>query len=211
MAHAGQVLENPVSGERFTFRRTANETNGELLEFELELTPRGQVPGPHVHPAQEETFEVLEGTMRFRKGLRTITARAGETVVVPRGTVHRFENAGGTTARVRVEVRPALRMEELFEAAVGLARDGRTNSAGMPSPLDLALFMREFENEVRAPFVPVGITRAVMAPLAHVARRRGLDVRYRGAMRPLPTRVDSRRPGTRETTTSRPRRMVSDR
>ena len=206
MAHAGQVLENPVSGERFTFSRTAKETNGELLEFELELMPNGQVPGAHVHPAQEETFEVLEGTMKFRKGLRTVTARAGDTVVVPRKTVHRFENVGGTTARVRVEVRPALRMEELFEAAVALAREGRTNSAGMPFPLDLALFMREFENEVRAPFVPAGITRAVMAPLVNVARRRGLDARYREAMRPFPTRADSRRPATRETATSAPRR-----
>ena len=184
MAHAGQVLENPLSGERFTFSRTARETNGEVLEFELELTPDGHVPGAHVHPEQQERFEVLEGTMKFRKGLRIVTARAGDSVVVPPGTVHRFENVGGTTARVRVEVRPALRMEELLEAAVSLAREGRTNAAGMPYPLDLALFMREFENEVQAPFVPVGIVRAVMAPLATVARRRGLDARYREAVLP---------------------------
>jgi hypothetical protein len=45
MAHAGQVLENSVSGERITFRRTAADTGGELLEFDLELTPDGHVPG----------------------------------------------------------------------------------------------------------------------------------------------------------------------
>ena len=70
MAYSGQIIENPVSGERITFLRTARDTGGERLEFELELTPDGHVPGAHVHPEQEERFEVLEGVMRFRLGLR---------------------------------------------------------------------------------------------------------------------------------------------
>jgi hypothetical protein len=116
----------------------------------------------HLHPIQEERFKVMQGTMRFRRGLRTITARAGDTVVVPPGTVHRFENAGNTPARMRVEVRPALRMEELFETTVALAREGRTTASGLPNPLELALFMREFNVEVRAPFAPAAAVRAVM-------------------------------------------------
>jgi mannose-6-phosphate isomerase-like protein (cupin superfamily) len=135
MAVSRQVLDNPVSGERITFRKTAADTDGELLAIDLELSPDGHVPGAHVHPAQEERFEVVKGTMTFRKGLRIITASAGDTVVVPAGTVHRFENGGNTPAHVRVEVRPALRMEELFETAVALARDGRTTAGGMPHPL----------------------------------------------------------------------------
>ncbi len=195
MAFSGQVLDNPISGERITFRKTAAETDGKLLAVDLDLRPRGHVPGAHVHPLQEERFEVLQGTMKFRRGLRTITARAGDTVTVPPGRVHRFENAGDTPARVRVEVRPALRMEELFEAAVGLAREGRTNARGMPYPLDLALFIREFEAEVRAPLVPPGLVRALLAPLAWAARRRGLAVRYAKPKTRAPQpRRDSRRP-----------------
>ena len=38
MEYPGQTIENPVSGERITFRRTAAETNGELLAFDLELS-----------------------------------------------------------------------------------------------------------------------------------------------------------------------------
>jgi hypothetical protein len=45
MAYAGQILENPVSGERIIFRKTASDTHGELLAFELFLAPDG-----HVHP-----------------------------------------------------------------------------------------------------------------------------------------------------------------
>jgi hypothetical protein len=141
---------------------------------------------------------VMEGTMRFRKGLRTITARAGDKVVVPRGTVHRFKNAGHSPAQVRVEVRPALRMEELFEASVALGRERRTTATGMPHPLDLALFMHEFEEEVRAPFAPAPLVRMVMAPLTWLARRRGLDSRYQKLTGRAPqSRRDSRRPSTR--------------
>jgi quercetin dioxygenase-like cupin family protein len=195
MAVSGQVLDNPVSGERLSFRKTASDTDGVLLAIDLELSPDGHVPGAHVHPAQEERFEVVKGTMKFRKGLRTMTAGTGDTVVVPAGTVHRFENAGNTPAHVRVEVRPALRMEELFETAVALAREGRTTTSGMPHPLDLALFMLEFEAEVKAPVVPAAVMRVAVAPLAWLARRRGLDSRYaRRVSRAPQSRRDSRRP-----------------
>ena len=115
MAYTGQTISNPVSGEQITFLKTAADTAGELLEFELALSPDGHVPGAHVHPEQEERFHVLEGTMKFRMGLRRIVAQAGDTVVVPAGRVHRFANGGDETARCRVEVVPALDMEQLLE------------------------------------------------------------------------------------------------
>jgi mannose-6-phosphate isomerase-like protein (cupin superfamily) len=178
MATAGQVLENPVSGERITFHKTRADTDGESLVFELELSPDGHVPGAHVHSTQEERFEVLRGSMKFRKGIRTIVARAGEKVIVPPGVMHRFENAGDGYALARVEVRPALRMEDLLETAVAFAREGRTMSSGMPYPLELALFMREFEAEVKPPLLPRAFVRIVTAPLVWLARRRGIDRRY---------------------------------
>jgi mannose-6-phosphate isomerase-like protein (cupin superfamily) len=204
MAHNGQILENPVSGERFLFYLTADDSEGEVLAFDLEVEPHGHVPGAHVHPTQSERFEVLRGTMKFRKGFRTVVAGPGETVVVPPGTTHRFANAGPELAVVRVEVRPALNMEQLYETAVALARDGRTFRSGLPKPLDLALFMREFREEVQAPFAP-GLVRAVTAPLAWVAARRGLEDLYprlrteRAARAPVPTR-----PGEGRTPAARP-------
>jgi len=195
MAFSGQVLDNPVSGERITFRQTRADTDGDLLAIDLELAPDGHVPGAHVHPHQEERFEVLSGVMKFRRGLKTVVASAGDIVVVPPGTVHRFSNGGTEPARVRVEVRPALRMEELFETTVALANDGRTDKRGMPRPLDLALFMSAFEAEVRPPFAPASAVSALMAPLSWLARRRGLDARYRRPVVRAPqARRDSRRP-----------------
>ena len=207
MAFRGQVLVNPVSGERFVFHTTADESRGELLEFDTVIEPHGRVPGGHVHPGQQESFEVRAGVMRFRRGLRTVTAGPGDLVVVEPGTYHRFANAGDEPVIIRVRVTPALRMEELFETVTALAAEGRTLPSGMPRPLDLALFMREFEHEVAAPVAPA-LARTVMAPLAAIGERRGLAARYRRS-RPvpvgsLPGRPAPIRPGAGRASATRP-------
>jgi quercetin dioxygenase-like cupin family protein len=178
MAHTGQIIKNSISGEQITFLRTAADTDGHHLDIELRLAPDGHVPGAHVHPEQEERFEVLEGAMKFRMGLRRIVAGPGDVVVVPKGKVHRFANAGDTEAVCRVTVTPALDMEQLFETAVDLANSGCTNRKGMPDPLHLALFVKRFAREVRAPFPPAFVVSALMAPLRAIAVRRGHGERY---------------------------------
>ena len=179
MAYTGEVLHNSVSGETIEFVQTSADTAGEVLAIDLTLTPDGHVPGTHVHPEQEERFEVESGTMKFKLGFKTIIAGPGDTVVVPTGKRHRFNNAGDDDAHVRVEVRPALRMEELFETTAALADEGRVLSTGMPKPLELALFVREYKREVRAPFPPPWVVRVTTTPLAALARRLGRAERYR--------------------------------
>jgi len=44
--------------------------------------------------------------------------------------------------------------------------------------------MHDFEREVRAPYLPAALVRAVTRPLARLARRRGLDARYRRLREP---------------------------
>jgi hypothetical protein len=142
--------------------------------------------------------------MRFKKGRKTILAEPGDTLIVPPGTYHRFANAGDGPAVIRVEVRPALNMEQLWETTVALAAEGRTFRSGLPKPLDLALFMRQFEQEVQAPIAP-GVVRAATAPLAWLAARRGLTGRFREpaiqyqVRKPVPTR-----PGEGRATPGRP-------
>ncbi len=182
MASSGRVIENPVSGEQIVIRKTAAETEGSLLAWELFLAPGGRVPSSHAHPRQEERFTVLDGQMKFRVGGRSLTVGPGETVTVRPGTVHSFANAGRRTAHLEVETRPALDMQALLETAAALARETRATARvlpDLPRPLDLALFMRDFEREVKAPYLPATVVRMVTRPLAWLARRRGLDARYR--------------------------------
>jgi hypothetical protein len=46
--------------------------------------------------------------------------------------------------------------------------------------------MRDFEREVRAPYLPIALVRAVTRPAAWLARRWGLDARYRRLRLPGP-------------------------
>jgi quercetin dioxygenase-like cupin family protein len=167
----GETLENPVTGERFTFTHTAASTGGELLAFDFALRPGGAVPIPHVHPIQTERFEVVAGRMRFRVGLRTRIAGPGDVVEVAPGVMHSFANAGDEEARMRVEVRPALAMEEMFAEVVALARAGRMTRRGLPrNPLELASLARRYDQEAHAPLLSVGVQRALLAPLVLAAR-----------------------------------------
>ena len=173
MIKPGQTLENPVTGERFTFTDTAATTDGELLAFELGLRPGGAVPIPHVHPIQTERFEVVEGLMRFRVGLRRRFAGPGEVVEVPPRVLHSFANAGDEEARVRVEVRPALAMEEMLAEVVAMAEAGLMNRRGMPRRLrDLARLARKYDQEAHAPGLSVGMQRLLLAPLTLSPGRR---------------------------------------
>jgi quercetin dioxygenase-like cupin family protein len=170
MMSAATVIENPLSGERIVI----GEHRGDVLRWELFLAPHGRVPSTHVHPLQEERFILVEGTMRFRVGGRRKTVVAGDTVVVPAGTVHHFANHGPSTAHAIVETRPALRLAEMLVAAAEMAQEQHRRGDRLPRLAELATFMNEFRDEVRAPYVPARLVRAVLedlVPLERVWRR----------------------------------------
>jgi quercetin dioxygenase-like cupin family protein len=90
MAKAGDIIENPITGERITFLKTTRETNGELLRFEYVVPPRFFIP-EHFHPHQEERREVLSGTLRGCVGGQERDYSEGERVVGPAGRAPRPE------------------------------------------------------------------------------------------------------------------------
>src|SRR5919106_6254747 len=189
MARSGVTIENPVTRERLTFLATRQETNGELLRFEHIFGPGGFVPAAHLHPQQEERFEVLSGSPRFRIGDEEWAAGPWETLVVPPGIPHTWWNAGENETRVIVEVRPALRTELIFETHYGLARDGKLNKRALPNPLFAAVLAQEFEDEVRVapqkeillsrlPAPVIAILLTALAPLGRLLGYRGTYPRY---------------------------------
>src|SRR3954454_10105003 len=129
---AGTVLHNPISGEYARVIEHAPERAvGELL-----AVPGAAVAGPHLHPGQDERFEVLAGVMGYRRGDDRGELRGGGAVTVPAGVVHDWWNAGDTDLRARVSVTPPGRFAAMLGAVWGLAVAGRTNAKGMPGLLD---------------------------------------------------------------------------
>ncbi|HYY77347.1 MAG TPA: cupin domain-containing protein [Gaiellaceae bacterium] len=178
---AGDVVENPVTGERILFRRTAAETGGELVEIEVSVQAGGGVAAPHVHPYQTERFEVLEGTLELRQRRRRLTASPGDVVTVTPGTPHSFRNVGEGEARFTCEVRPALGFERFIETMFALATDGKTNRKGMPSPLRLAVIANAHFDDVRLPYVPGFAQKAALVMGAGIGRLAGFRPTYEPA------------------------------
>ncbi|HEY9421886.1 MAG TPA: cupin domain-containing protein, partial [Thermoanaerobaculia bacterium] len=109
MSKAGDVIENPVTGERVVVRVGTEETGGELLVVEGFIQPGGAVTGEHVHPAIEEWFTVVRGRVGFRIDGRESIAEPGQRLHVPAGTAHDWWNAGEEEAQVIAEISPGAR------------------------------------------------------------------------------------------------------
>ena len=184
MIRTGQTIENPVTGERVVFRKTAADTNGELVVIDVYVEPDGFVAATHVHPSQEERFEVLSGTLEMKLGRETVVVRPGDRLVVPAGTPHRFRNTGDERAHFVCEVRPALGFESLLETMFALAADGKTNRKGMPNPLRLAVIAKAHFDTVQLPFPPTWIQRLGLAMGAPLGRSLGYRPTYEGSDAP---------------------------
>jgi mannose-6-phosphate isomerase-like protein (cupin superfamily) len=183
MARPGGVIEAPSAGERVVFRRTAKDTNGELLQFDFFLKPHGpewqrsrsnvMSRTAHLHPLQEERFEVMSGTMGARIGGREQQFRPGETAVVPPGTPHLVWNAGDEEAHIVISFRPALNSEEFFETLFGLYNDGNGGNR-----LRMAVLLRAHRGEGYLADIPIPVQKAMIAILAPIGRLLGYKPHY---------------------------------
>lgn len=178
MTTTGDVIENPVTGERAVVRVGTAETGGAFGVVDLYIRPRGAVVGEHWHPAMEERFTVLRGRVDFRLDGRERTAEPGSQIHVPAGVRHDWWNAGDEEALVRVEVRPAARFEAMILNLFGLAQDGKTNARGLPNLLQLALLLREFRDVIRFTRPPQVVQAALFGALAPLARLLGYQGSY---------------------------------
>jgi len=178
MIRAGDSIHNPVTGERIVFRQTSADTNGEAVVIETFVEPHGFVAAAHVHPSQEERFQVLRGTVGFKIGRTEQVAGPGTRVTVPAGTPHRFWNAGDEVAQFVCEIRPALQFESLLETMFALASDGKTNRKGMPNPLRLAVIANAHFDTVQLPFPPAILQRIGLALGAPAGRLLGYTPTY---------------------------------
>ena len=142
--------------------------------FEVEATygPLGSPPPGHFHPAQDEHFEVLAGTMRVKIDGEERDLTAGETVDVERGRVHQMWNPGQQPARVRWRTAPAGRTEQWFRAIDALHREGRVGRNGMPSPLAFGVMLTEYRDVFRLAG-PDWLLRPALGGLALAGRARG--------------------------------------
>ncbi len=171
----GLVMGNPVSGEdRIVFRKTSQQTGGEVFELEVFIRPGAPGTPEMVHPLQDESFEILSGSLDLLVGGQKRRLTAGESLLVPKGTPHRWWNDSHEEAHVLVELRPALRSEEIFANLYGLCSE----KGALPNLLQMAVLVNEHWDEGHLTKPPLLVQKVMFGVLAPVGRLLGYKAHY---------------------------------
>lgn len=184
---AGEVLENPVTGERGVVRVAPQESNGYLLVADVYVRPGGAVMGEHIHPSYTETYTMLRGRLAVRRDGRDLDLAPGMRLGIAPATPHDFWNSGRDEVRFVLEVQPATRFVSMIRNLFLLAQDGKTDAQGRPGLLQGVAYGREFADACRFTSPPPAVQRVMfglLGPLARLAGRRGSYPEYES--RPLP-------------------------
>ena len=117
------------------FLLTGDDTNGSASVFEV-LVPAGQkLPAPaHKNDAYEEILYGIEGVLTWTVDGTPIKVGPGQTLCIPRGAVHRFDNLGSEDVKQLVVISPAVMGPSYFREAaevIGAAAGGPPDRAKM--------------------------------------------------------------------------------
>ena len=105
------LIDGPASGASVTI-------------FEMSVPAGAKVPAAHSHDAFDETIYGLEGVLTMTVSGQSIPVVPGETLFIPRGTVHRFDNTFPASAHVLVIITPGILGSSFFREIAALVQAG---------------------------------------------------------------------------------------
>jgi mannose-6-phosphate isomerase-like protein (cupin superfamily) len=169
---APEIDFHPALGMRWEITHSSEETSGELFRSMNWLDPHMPGPPPHVHPHQEESFEVFEGTLDVFVDGRWTQVRAGETATVAPGRPHTLRNATDETIKVATAIRPAGTSEAFFRDMIALIEAGKLKRLPPKEPrsaIYAAMLFAGYPDWIRATGAP-GRVFAILARMGRVLR-----------------------------------------
>ena len=110
-----------------------------LVMFEFTIPPGAQVPVRHYHESVDEVIYGLAGTTTTSRNGEKHELRAGQSLVIPRGSVHTHENLHDETAKSLIVMTPGTIGRRYFEE-IALALKGPQK----PEPARLKAIMERY-------------------------------------------------------------------
>ena len=123
-----------IFGLQATVTTSSLDTGGAFVEMEVTAEPGAGVT-PHYHRGQEESYQVLDGTLEVLREGSWRALRTGESFTVPPDAVHAFRNPANVPVRFLNVHRPALQFEDHLTTVDRLVREGKVR--GMNDPRSL--------------------------------------------------------------------------
>lgn len=178
MAYKGQILRNPITGEVVEFLETAKETRGAYSQFKTTLKPGSGFAVEHFHIGGDESFEVLSGTLTYKLSGKQGTIQAGESITLPKGSVHAHWNNHDTDLVMLQTITPSLDVDRFLTALLGLATDNKLDKTGQPPLLQVLLWIRELQSKTYLAAIPRSVQDGLAFLLAPIAKVRGYRAFY---------------------------------
>jgi quercetin dioxygenase-like cupin family protein len=98
--------------------------------FDWEISA-GHVVMEHIHPNVDEHFEITKGEVTFKIQGKTIVAKAGEKLSIPKGVPHELKNASKEKAGCRVSYLPAGDQGKFFDIGIFLYNENPASNGSM--------------------------------------------------------------------------------
>ena len=122
------------------FLITAPDSLGSVSVFEVHVPAGQRLQGPaHSHDHYEETVYGIEGVLTWTVNGKSINVGPAETLCIPRGAIHRFDNNATADAKALCVISPANIGPQYFREVAEVV-----NNAGPAGPdkLMIAAIMR---------------------------------------------------------------------
>jgi mannose-6-phosphate isomerase-like protein (cupin superfamily) len=122
------------------FLLTGDHSTGSIAAFELMVPSAQRLLAPaHSHDHYEETIYGIDGVLTWTVDGKQINVGPGQALCIPRGAIHRFDNAGSLDAKALCVITPAAIGPSYFRES---AEAINASAGGPPDRAKLAEIMR---------------------------------------------------------------------
>jgi quercetin dioxygenase-like cupin family protein len=126
-----QIAVGPMA---IRFLVEGEQSGGSVAVFEFDVPAGTTLPAAHSHDGYEETIYGLEGVMTWTVDGNATEIGPGDTLCIPRGAVHQFDNPYDTDAKTLAIVTPGILGPDYFRevaAILDAAGDGPPDYAAL--------------------------------------------------------------------------------
>lgn len=173
------------SGDSVELLETSAMTGGERVRARLVFKAGGLKVVPHIHPHQDETYEVISGKLTYLLDGAKNVAPAGTTVVLPRGISHQHYCGGPEDAVTIQTMTPGWDFDYLLENVFGLGSEGRA-IRGLDNILQGIVWLRRLKSGFFLAGIPIWMQRAlawIATPILELFGYRAVHQRFSGEER----------------------------
>ncbi len=122
------------------FMVTGENSCGTIAAFELVVPAAQRLAAPaHSHDHYEETIYGLEGVLTWTVDGKQFALGPGQSLCIPRGAIHRFDNHGVNAARALCLITPAAIGPQYFREAAEVINAA---AGGPPDRVKMGEIMR---------------------------------------------------------------------